>query len=160
MKTLFTFGLGALLLFFLAACSAVPAPRSTDFSVRLSYTETEVGEDGHSTTRRLFIEDDKFTYSSGDWEESFILVEDKLQAITLLIRENGLMVSREATISSGNPLKSFDITWDFILQGQSSIGHLIGEPGEAGEVMGETPLPDEGVFAVETLFDYIEDEVL
>lgn len=157
-------GLGFLLA---TGCSSEP---STDFYVSLTFIDQEVSEDSNSRTETILIEGDEGTYTwiydgyhpDGDFdtekEFDFELNEEELHDLTLLIRENGLMVSREDTVSTGEPWSAFDITWEMRMGGQSSRGHLEGKPVEwddwdASEQ--DSFVADEGLYAVEQVMEYV-----
>ncbi len=148
------------------------APES-DFQVKLTLLDEELGEDSNSQGETLVINGYKGSYHwvydgyhpDEEWDTdrkySFELSDEDMHMLTLLIRENGLMVDREATISTGEPWSAFDLTWEMSMGGQSAKGHVVGEAvswedySQTEDQMG----PDESLFAAEVVFDFIKEKV-
>ena len=133
----------------------------------------EESEDSNSQQETLEIDGYRGTYTwvydgyhpdedfDFDREYSFELTEEELQMLTLLIRENGLMVSREETVSSTNPWSAFDVSWNNRMGGQSASGHVVGEASSWEDYPGEdVEAPkDESLYAAEQVMDFIQDKV-
>lgn len=155
----------------LAFSGCTPAP---DFHVSLIYVDAEQSEDSNSTTETLQIDGYKGSYHwvydgytpNDDWdtdrEYSFKLTEEDLQSLTLLIRENGLMVDREETVSTGEPWSAFDVQWSMEMGGQSAEGHVVGEAiaWEDWDSTGHDSFAeDEALWAADSVFDFVREKV-
>lgn len=153
----------------LSACT--PAP---DFHVSLRVTHSEESEDSNSQEETLSIEGYRGSYTwvydgyhpdedfDGDRDYSFKLTDEELASLTLLIRENGLMVSREDTVSTGEPWSAFDVTWDMSMGGQSASGHVVGEPiswDDWGDFGHDSFAEDESLYAGEQVMNFIQEKV-
>lgn len=153
----------------LLGCSSSP-----DFHVDVSVTHREDSEDSNSTTETVVIDGYEGTYHwvySGyspdenmdtDQEFDFTLTDEDLQSLTLLIRENGLMIQREDTVSTGEPWSSFDVSWDNSMGGQSASGHVVGQAiswddwDAAGH---DSVVEDESLFAAEQVMEFVKEKV-
>lgn len=158
-------------LILLTACSSNPDP---DFQVSMILVDAEESEDSNSQTETLTIDGYEGSYHWAyegytpnedldvDQEYSFELTDEQMHDLTLLIRENGLMVPREDTVSTGEPWSAFDLTWDMSMGGQSASGHVVGEPvsWEDWDSTGhDSFIEDESLFAGEAVFDYVRELV-
>lgn len=142
--------------FALLACTTPP-----DFHVDLSVTHREESEDSNSTTETLVIDGYEGTYTQ-DQEYDFTLTDEELQSLTLLIRENGLMIQREDTVSTGEPWSAFEVSWNNSMGGQTASGHVTGEPSSwedwnASEH--DSVIEDESLFAAEQVMDFVKEKV-
>lgn len=149
----------------LVSCEAQP-----DFRVELTVIDEENSEDSNSSTETLTIDGYRGTYTyvydgyyPGDdfdpeQEYEFRLTDEDLQTLTLLIRENGLLVSRVDTVSTGDWWSSFEVTWDISLQGQSATGNVIGEALPYAQ-MDDAIQEDESKFAADQVMSFIQDKV-
>lgn len=156
--------IGLLFLGLLLTACGEPQP---DFHVAVTLVDSENSEDSNSTTRSVKIDGYEARYTwqySGyspdtpppDEKWSITLTEEDLQALTLLVRENGLMVSRDATVSSNDPWHSFDVTWTASMGGQSASGHVVGEQAYGDPLPTDDFADDESKFAAEAVLDFIE----
>lgn len=157
------------LLLGLGACTPPP-----DFHVSLMVRHSEESEDSNSQQETLEIDGYRGTYTwiydgyhpdedfDFDREYSFELTEEELQMLTLLIRENGLMVSREETVSTGEPWSAFDVSWNNSMGEQSANGHVVGEPisWDDWDATGHDSFSiDESLYAAEAVMDFIQEKV-
>lgn len=152
--------------FALLACTTPP-----DFHVDLSVTHSEVSEDSSTTTETLVIDGYEGTYHwvySGyspdenmdtDREYDFTLTDEDLQSLTLLIRENGLMIQREDTVNTGEPWSAFEVSWNNSMGGQTASGHVTGEPSSWEDWNASEPssITDESLYAVEQVMDFVKE---
>ncbi len=150
----------------LGSCSPQP-----DFHVDLMLVEEEVSDDSNSVTETLSIDGYKGTYHwvyggyhpnddfDTDRKESFRLTDEDLQILTLLIRENGLLVSREETVNSTDWWSAFEVTWDITLDGQSATGHVVGGALPYSESTNEPAVEDESKFAAEQVMSFVQEKV-
>lgn len=166
----FRVGVCVFLLTGLGLTSCAPAP---DFHVSLTVVDSEHSEDSNSQTDTLTIDGYKGTYHwvydgytpNEDWdmdrEYKFKLNDEQMQELTLLIRENGLMVSRNETVLTSNPWSGFDVSWNMSMGGQDASGHVVGEPisweAYSGEDV-EAPA-DESWYAASEVVYYIRELV-
>ena len=157
------------LLLGLSACTPPP-----DFHVSLTVSHMEESEDSNSQQETVEIDGYKGTYTwvydgyhpdddfDTDREYSFKLTEEELQELTLLIRENGLLVSRDDTVSTGEPWSAFDVSWDMSMDGQAASGHVAGEPiswEDWSSTGHDSFAEDESLSAGETVMNFIQDKV-
>ena len=169
MKVLHRFlGFVSVILLFVTGCSTEPTP---DFFVSLRLTNQELSEDSNFITETLLIESYEGVYTwsyegyhpgdnfENEKEFDFKLNDEQMHDLTLLIRENGLMVSREDTVSTGEPWSAFELTWDMSMGGQSASGHVKGEPitwEEWNVTKNDSVVSDESLFAAEHVMDYVQ----
>lgn len=149
----------------ITGCTAQP-----DFHVDLTLVDEEVSEDSNSVTETLVIDGYKGTYHwiyegyhpsddfDTDREYDFRLSDEDLQTLTLLIRENGLLVPREETVPTEDWWRGFEVTWNITLDGQNATGRVLGVPFPDAESQEEV-LEDETYFAAEQVMVFIRDKV-
>ena len=157
------------LLLGLSGCTPPP-----DFHMSLTVRHMEESEDSNSQEETLEIDGYKGTYTwvydgyhpdddfDTDREYSFKLTEEELEELTLLIRENGLLVSREDTVSTGEPWSAFEVTWDMSMGGQTANGEVVGEPiswDDWSSTGHDSFAEDESLSAGETVMNFIQDKV-
>lgn len=152
----------------LASCGPQP-----DFHVDISLVDEEHSEDSNSLSETVTIDGYYGTYYwvydgyhpdddfDTDKKYSFLLNDAELQELTLLIRENGLMVSREATVSTGEPWSAFDLTWNNSMEGQSATGHVVGQPISWDDYHqnGEQMATDESYYAAAEVMSFVREKV-
>lgn len=152
---------------FLSLVGCAPQP---DFHVDLTLVDEEVSEDSNSVTETLVIDGYKGSYHwvydgyhpsddfDTDREYDFRLSDEDLQMLTLLIRENGLLVPREETVPTEDWWRGFEVTWDITLDGQNATGHVLGVPFPDAESQEEV-MEDETYFAAEQVMVFVRDKV-
>lgn len=140
----------------LSACGG-PQP---DFHVAILVTHSEVSEDSNSTTETVRIDGYEGTYHWTDYNQdqvySFTLNDEELHDLTLLVRENGLMTSREASVPA-DPWHTFEVTWSNSMGGQSASGHVTGTQTTDSTTSTDAP-EDESKYAAEQVMSYIQDK--
>jgi len=123
-----------------------------DFHVAISVTNSEVSEDSNSTTETVTIDGYEGTYhwtdNDRDRAYSFTLNDEELHDLTLLVRENGLMTSREESVPA-DPWNTFEVTWSNSMGGQSASGQVTGS---------QTTPEDESKYAAEQVLNYVQDK--
>jgi hypothetical protein len=156
----------------LTACGTTgPQP---DFHVNLTLRDAEESEDSNSITETIVLDGYEGTYT---WtydgyhpdDENFErdrkyyvkLNVESLQELNLLLRENGLLVNRDAIVSTGEPWSSFDVSWTIAIHDEKSEGHVVGEAisWEDYRQTEDQMMPDESYYAAQQVMGFIQEQV-
>lgn len=161
--------------FLMSGCTGLDFREQPDFHVDLTLIHSEESEDSNSTTEHVVIDGYHGTYtwtyeghspdpeSVQDQHETFVLGDHDLQELNLLIRENGLLVDREETVSSGEPWSAFDVQWTMEISQKSATGHVVGEPVSWDDWTAtghDNFSDDESLYAAEAVFDFVRGDLL